>query len=277
MSARLARRSREVATYTSGKGTARTDKETSPNGTTNGNHVQMARPHGLIEDNERAALGATLERLEIETISGHKVLLVTPFALIVVGVGMRSRVCRRLLLVRNCLFVIHGEWWAAASWSKRDKMGGQHAPRERRALKHCCDRGDQQRRPPPPVQSTGDTPGQRAVTLLSLAQFTRARARGRSLARMPDDAVQPGVIGWSGVEPTASGLPTERLARAAFDREGTNSAAGRGGRGGRGGSWTSPSWPARSGRYHQRASRRALGGGGCWAAGQSADMAPKQA
>lgn len=69
------------STYTLAEGTTRTDEETSTNGTTDGDHVQMARLHGALELNDTEAILARLEGLEVETIAG-------PEALAAVGIDM---------------------------------------------------------------------------------------------------------------------------------------------------------------------------------------------
>lgn len=99
-------------TYTTVEGTTRTDEETSTDGATNGNHVQMARLHRLVEDNKCAALGTALEGLEVETIAGHEVLLFTPFIIVAFGEdgGLGST---GLLVGVQSLFVLvlHGGRW----------------------------------------------------------------------------------------------------------------------------------------------------------------------
>lgn len=62
-------------TYTLGQGTTRTDEETSTDGTTNGNHVQMTRLHSAIEFDNTLAIVALLEGRSVETISGHEALI----------------------------------------------------------------------------------------------------------------------------------------------------------------------------------------------------------
>ena len=119
-----------MVTYTRVEGTARTDEETSTDGTTNGNHVQMARLHRLVEHEEWAAPGAALERFEVEPIAGHEVLLFTPFSAMLTGGrvdgGMRS--AERLLVRRQYLLfvVVHGGQWTAMCWSKERRGGGKH-------------------------------------------------------------------------------------------------------------------------------------------------------
>jgi len=61
-----------------GQGLSRADEETSANGATNGNHLQVTRLHGAVERIRNVALlvVAPLERLEVEAIARVKVLLV---------------------------------------------------------------------------------------------------------------------------------------------------------------------------------------------------------
>lgn len=112
-----------IKTYAFVKGAAGTDEETSADGAANGNHVQMARLHGLVEDHEWATFGAALEGSEVETISGHEVFLVTPIADILLllagivswrGVGGRGSGGDSLLVCAGngsfiFYFVLHGE------------------------------------------------------------------------------------------------------------------------------------------------------------------------
>lgn len=119
------------ATYTTGESTTRSDEETSANGTANGNHVQMASLHGLVKDDEWAALGTALEGLEVETIAGHEVFLVAPFALMIAlsrGDGGLRR--RRLLVGGEHLFVVHdgnddGKEKAGSSKRGRQRLKGR--------------------------------------------------------------------------------------------------------------------------------------------------------
>lgn len=96
-------------TYTLAESTAGTDEETSTNGTTNGNHVQVTRLHGLVEDGETASLTrAALERLEVQTIACHEVLLLAPLGLSMALRGLDGGVGHaRLLVGGEHLFVIH--------------------------------------------------------------------------------------------------------------------------------------------------------------------------
>jgi len=97
-----------MSTYTFVEGTARTDEETSTDGATDGNHVQMARLHRLVEDDHWAGLGTALEGPEIETIAGREALLLAPVAMVLVGRGGgRVRHCR-LLIDGMGLLVVHG-------------------------------------------------------------------------------------------------------------------------------------------------------------------------
>jgi hypothetical protein len=100
-------------TYTFAEGTARTDEETSTDGTTDGDHVKMARLHRLVENNETAVrrLGTALEGLEVETIAGHEVLTVAPFGLgaRLLSASLDGRVWDAGFLIRReYLFVVHG-------------------------------------------------------------------------------------------------------------------------------------------------------------------------
>lgn len=61
---------RVYETYTLGKRSAGTDEETGTDGTTNGNHVQMARLHLTIKLDETVAIVLALEGLEVETTAG---------------------------------------------------------------------------------------------------------------------------------------------------------------------------------------------------------------
>lgn len=60
-------------TYTSAESTTRTDEETSTNGTTNGNHVQMASLHGTLKLHHAFAIVLLLEGVGIETVAGEPV------------------------------------------------------------------------------------------------------------------------------------------------------------------------------------------------------------
>jgi hypothetical protein len=101
-------------TYTAGERTARTDEETSTNGTTNGNHVKMARLHRLVKLQDGAgSLRATPERPEVEPIAGHERFLVAPVSASisawVLGLGLDGGMVNSSLLIgRENLFVVHG-------------------------------------------------------------------------------------------------------------------------------------------------------------------------
>jgi hypothetical protein len=106
-----------MCTYTPSEGASRTDEETSTDGATDGDHVKMARLHGLVEDDEAAVrrLGTALEGLEVETIAGHEVLAVTPFSLSarLFSARLDGRMGdARLLIRREYLLVVHsgGRW-----------------------------------------------------------------------------------------------------------------------------------------------------------------------
>ena len=94
-------------TYTSGQSTTGTNEETSTDRTTDGNHVKMARLHGLVELDQTALMGTTLEGLHVQTVAGHEVLTVTPvsniFALTLNG-WVRDA---GLLIRRESLLVVH--------------------------------------------------------------------------------------------------------------------------------------------------------------------------
>ena len=124
-----------MCTYTSSEGASRTDEETSTDGTTDSDHVKMARLHGLVEDDEAAVrrLGTALEGPEVETIACHEVLAVTPF-----GLSARLLSARldgrmgdaRLLIRREYLFVVHGERWDSdLLWLRERRMKVQRTLR----------------------------------------------------------------------------------------------------------------------------------------------------
>lgn len=121
------------------EGTSGTDEEASTDGTTDGDHVKMAGLHGLVENDKWATLGAALERLEVETVTGHEVFLVAPFSLVLNGsVGRRldGRVGNARLLVRgqDMLLVIHGGRCTAICWVKREADWKRDTPWDRRSL-----------------------------------------------------------------------------------------------------------------------------------------------
>ena len=93
--------------YTSGQSTTGTNEETSTDRTTDGDHVKMARLHGLVELDQTALVGTTLEGLHVQTVAGHEVLTVTPvsniFALTLNG-WVRDA---GLLIRRESLLVVH--------------------------------------------------------------------------------------------------------------------------------------------------------------------------
>ena len=62
-------------THTTAQSTTRTDEETGTNGTTNGNHVQMARLHGAVELDDTMAIVLPPERVQIETGPGQEILI----------------------------------------------------------------------------------------------------------------------------------------------------------------------------------------------------------
>lgn len=62
-------------TYTRAQSRARTDEETGADGTTDGDHVEMARLHGTLELDETPAIVGLLEGLGVEAIAGHEALL----------------------------------------------------------------------------------------------------------------------------------------------------------------------------------------------------------
>ena len=65
----------ELRTYTSGKSTTCTDEETSTNGTTNGNHVQVTRLHGTFKFDDTRTIVLLSERAESETVTNPPILL----------------------------------------------------------------------------------------------------------------------------------------------------------------------------------------------------------
>jgi hypothetical protein len=101
--------SRLLETYTLGEGSTGTDEETSTNGATDGNHVQVARLHGPVKLDHGTGLGAALERLEVQTVARPEVLGVAPLAAMALdlrvdgGVGVGSS---DLLIVRDDLLVV---------------------------------------------------------------------------------------------------------------------------------------------------------------------------
>ena len=102
-----------AATYTLAESAARTDEETSTDGATDGDHVEMASLHRLVEFDDAAVLRTALEGPQVQTIAGHEVFLVTPFAAAALvlardcGMGSRS-----LFIAGDCLFVVHdGAGW----------------------------------------------------------------------------------------------------------------------------------------------------------------------
>jgi hypothetical protein len=58
---------------TTGESATRTDEETGTDGTTDGNHVQVAGLHGLVERDDTSTAA---KRAQVETVAGSKVLLV---------------------------------------------------------------------------------------------------------------------------------------------------------------------------------------------------------
>lgn len=54
-----------------GQGTARADEETSTNGASDGNHVQMAPLHGPVELDDAVAVGAGLEAVGVKAQTDH--------------------------------------------------------------------------------------------------------------------------------------------------------------------------------------------------------------
>lgn len=66
----------------------------------------MARLHRLVELDHLGAPGATLERLEVQTISGHEILLLAPLS-DNLAVGAVGGHCGRDLLVGDCV-LSHG-------------------------------------------------------------------------------------------------------------------------------------------------------------------------
>lgn len=62
-------------TYTLGERFTRTHEETSTDGTSNGDHVEVALLHGSVKLNDPETIVALFERREIEAISGHEVLI----------------------------------------------------------------------------------------------------------------------------------------------------------------------------------------------------------
>jgi hypothetical protein len=101
-------------TYTAGESTAGTNEETSANGTTNGNHVKMARLHRLVKlQDGTVRLRTTPEGSEVEPIAGHERFLIAPISASmsarVLGLGLDGgMVDTRLLIGRENLFVVHG-------------------------------------------------------------------------------------------------------------------------------------------------------------------------
>lgn len=55
------RRKENGFTYTFAESTTRTDEETGTNGTTNGNHVQVARLHGAVKFDNTVTVDLALE------------------------------------------------------------------------------------------------------------------------------------------------------------------------------------------------------------------------
>jgi hypothetical protein len=97
-------------TYTSSKSFTRTDEETSTDGATDSDHVQMAGLHGLVQDNQWTTLGTARERLQVETVAGHEILLLTPFTAVLTLLGGDGRLrdaMRSLLIDGSDLFVVH--------------------------------------------------------------------------------------------------------------------------------------------------------------------------
>lgn len=102
--------------------------------------MQVARLHGLIQHDDRTTLGAALEGLEIETIAGHEVLLVTPFAM-VLALSRHSRLGNGSFLVSgDMLLVVHG-WrldetavWGNESKRKTGEANKKDSAGTRRAL-----------------------------------------------------------------------------------------------------------------------------------------------
>lgn len=71
-----------------GEGVAGTDEETSTDGTTDGNHVQVTSLHGTIEFDVAGTPVTPLERLEVQTVTGHERLLTEVLGdMAVTGVG----------------------------------------------------------------------------------------------------------------------------------------------------------------------------------------------
>lgn len=63
------------STYTRRKRAAGTDEEASTDRTSNGNHVEVARLHGPVELDDAETIVSNLERVEIEAIASHEVLV----------------------------------------------------------------------------------------------------------------------------------------------------------------------------------------------------------
>lgn len=63
-------------TYTLVERTTGTDEETSTNGATNGNHVQVTGLHGTIKLDKTMAVVLAAEGVEVETVTGHPGLVV---------------------------------------------------------------------------------------------------------------------------------------------------------------------------------------------------------
>jgi hypothetical protein len=108
-------------TYTLVKSTSGTDEETSTDGTTDGDHVQMACLHGLVKNDHGAAVRTTLERGEVQTIARHEALLLTPFGRLTTDRHGGS-VDGRLLVMGDGLLVVHGgrqrRRRSATAWGK---------------------------------------------------------------------------------------------------------------------------------------------------------------
>lgn len=96
------------STHTTAEGTTRTDEETSTDTATDGNHVEMARLHRLVELDLTGR--AATEGLQVQTIAGHEVLLLAPVLAMVGFVGgsrVVDRTASHMLLVGFKAFVRH--------------------------------------------------------------------------------------------------------------------------------------------------------------------------
>jgi hypothetical protein len=65
-----------VETYTLAESTTRTDEETSTDGTTDGNHVKMARLHGAVELNQAVTVVLLLEGVQVDSHPGPLVFVI---------------------------------------------------------------------------------------------------------------------------------------------------------------------------------------------------------